>query len=144
MIGASSSETTVNLETDYWGWAWLLHVRMSTLLRYTMLNGLVIADPIQFKAKLAQFAASGANGLYALFEFDRTLTTKRPGTQDDVTTWHILREHLPEDGQKKYQTLFERYRPLELSGNMKPQDAAAWWSSILDLFVQYAIQIPVP
>jgi HAD superfamily phosphoserine phosphatase-like hydrolase len=104
-------------------------------------KGLIVADPVNLEAKLAEFATLGASGLHAVFDFDRTLTVKRPGTEDEVTTWHILREHLPEAGQAAYQQLFEKYRALELSGNMTQQDAVEWWSSILNLFVEHKINL---
>lgn len=103
--------------------------------------GIVVADRANFQAKAAEFAAASAPGLHVIFDFDRTLTVKRPGTQDEVTTWHILREHLPEDGQVRYQRLFEKYRALELSGKMTQQDAVDWWSAILNLFVEYKIDL---
>jgi len=102
---------------------------------------LIVANSTNFEEKLAEFAAVGAAGLHAIFDFDRTLTVKKPGSQDEVTTWHILREHLPEGGQVEYQKLFEKYRALEISGEMSQDDAVEWWSSILNLFVEYEIDL---
>lgn len=103
--------------------------------------GLIVVDPLEFGDKLNKFAAMGANGMHAIFDFDRTLTVKRPGTQDEVTTWHILREYLPAARQPEYQKLFEKYRGLELSGDMTKQDAMDWWSSSLNLFAENGIDL---
>jgi HAD superfamily phosphoserine phosphatase-like hydrolase len=104
-------------------------------------EGLAVADPIDFRSKAIAFATAGAGGMHAIFDFDRTLTVKRSGTQDEVTTWHILREYLPEDAQLEYQELFEKNRALELSGKMTQRDAANWWSSSLNLFVEHKIDL---
>ncbi|MGF7229033.1 MAG: HAD-IB family phosphatase [Candidatus Saccharibacteria bacterium] len=104
-------------------------------------DGIIVADPTNFEEKLAEFAVVGAAGMHAIFDFDRTLTVKKPESQDEVTTWHILREHLPEDGQVEYQKLFEKYRALEIRGEMSQGDAVEWWSSILNLFVEHKIDL---
>lgn len=108
---------------------------------FSIPEGLVVANPVNLEQKIAKFTAVGAAGIHAVFDFDRTLTVKTPGTQDEVTTWHILHEHLPEDGQVKYQKLFEKYRTLELNGDMTSKDAVDWWSSILNLFVEHKIDL---
>ena len=102
---------------------------------------LIVADAASFAAKMSELRAHGADGMHAVFDFDRTLTVKRPGTQDEVTTWHILREHLPQDGQMEYQRLFNKYRRLELSGTMTEADAIQWWSAILNLFVERGVDL---
>lgn len=108
---------------------------------FSIPKGLVVADPIKFEHKVAKFATLGAAGIHVVFDFDRTLTVKMPGTHNEVTTWHILREYLSQDAQTEYQRLFEKYRALELSGNMTPQNAVDWWSSILNLFVEHRIDL---
>jgi HAD superfamily hydrolase (TIGR01544 family) len=109
--------------------------------RLTIPEGLIVADSTNLEYKIAEFARTGAAGMHAVFDFDRTLTVKKPGTEDEVTTWHILREHLPDDGQAEYQKLFEKYRALEIRGNMTQQGAVEWWSSILNLFVEHRIDL---
>lgn len=107
----------------------------------TIPDGLDAADSSSLESKIADFVSAGASGLHIVFDFDRTLTVKKSGSKDEVTTWHILREHLPEDGRFRYQKLFEKYRPLEVSGNMTQHDAVIWWSSILNLFVEYGVNL---
>lgn len=102
-------------------------------------QGLVVGDPSVLEAKMADFTASGADNMHVVLDFDRTLTVKRPGSQDEVTTWQILREHLPEDGQLQYQMLFDKYRTLELPGHMTQKDAVEWFSSVLNLFVKHKV-----
>lgn len=109
--------------------------------RFYIPDDLVVANTSDFADKMAAFASSGASGMHAIFDFDRTLTVKRPDTQDEVTTWAILREHLPNEGQADYQRLFEKYRALELSSAMTQQDAIDWWSSTLNLFVKHRINL---
>lgn len=115
---------------------------MTPLLeRLVIPDGLSVASTSTFKTKLAGHRSVGASNLHMVFDFDRTLTVKKPGTDDEVTTWHILREHLPEEGQLQYQELFEKYRALEIAGTLTQEDAITWWSSILNLFVQYNVDL---
>jgi HAD superfamily hydrolase (TIGR01544 family) len=104
-------------------------------------EGLIVGDQAILQNKLAGFVTSGAAVMHAVFDFDRTLTVKKPGTQDEVTAWHILREHLAEDGQLQYRKLFEKYRALEISGELTQQDAVDWWSASLNLFVDHKIDL---
>lgn len=104
-------------------------------------EGLHVLDQTAFMVKLEHFARLGATGLHALLDFDRTLTVKRPGSSDEVTTWHILNEHLPVQAQAEYQQYFDKYRALEVSGKMTTAHAVEWWSSILDLFVANGVSL---
>lgn len=107
----------------------------------TIPEDLIVADVVGFRDKVADFVTVGAASMHVVFDFDRTLTVKRPGSEDEVTTWHILHEHLPEVGQARYQQQFEKYRALEIGGGMTQLDAVEWWSSILNLFVEYEISL---
>jgi len=104
-------------------------------------EGLIAGNHESLQAKIAEFIGATASGVHFVFDFDRTLTVRDPQTHEDITTWHILREHLPEDGKKQYQDLFEKYRVLEIDGTMTELDAAEWWSSILDLFVEHKLDL---
>lgn len=103
-------------------------------------EGLVVADRANLMLKLSNFTLSN---IHLVFDFDRTLTVRKPGTNDEVTTWHILRDHLPEEAQKQYQELFSKYRLLELDEEMTQSDAVDWWSSILQLFATHRINLSV-
>jgi HAD superfamily phosphoserine phosphatase-like hydrolase len=102
---------------------------------------LTVANYDKFHSKATLFASMGAESIHAVFDFDRTLTVKMPGSQVDVTTWHILQEHLPQEGKLRYQELFEKYRALEISGSMTQEDAVEWWSGILHLFTENNIDL---
>ncbi len=102
---------------------------------------LIAADEATLHDKIAQLTLGGTANLHVIFDFDRTLTVKKPGSTDEVTTGHILKEHLPKAGQQAYQRFFEKYRPLEMSGKMTEQDAVTWWSSVFDLFAQYHVNL---
>ncbi|HSX35992.1 MAG TPA: HAD-IB family phosphatase [Patescibacteria group bacterium] len=103
--------------------------------------GLVHANADKLAQKIEDFRQTGPDQLQIVFDFDRTLTVAKPGTNDEVTTWHILNEHLPQGGQDRYQELFRHYRALEVSGEMTSNHAIEWWSSILDLFVEHNVDM---
>jgi HAD superfamily phosphoserine phosphatase-like hydrolase len=110
-------------------------------------EGLITANDEAFMRKVGEYAAAGAAKLHVIFDFDRTLTVRKSEVyDDDVTSWHILRSHLPEnskelDGQRRYDTLFAEYRAKEIAETLTEQDAVTWWSSILDLFVEYEVNM---
>lgn len=104
-------------------------------------KGLIADRPSVLQNKIADFAKTGPASMYAVFDFDRTLTVRRPGTQEEVTTWHILREHLPPPGLYAYQRLFETYRAIERCGNMTARHAAEWWTGSLELFAKYGVDL---
>ncbi len=104
----------------------------------TLPTGLITLDQMSVLSKLAKFTLSNT---HLAFDFDRTMTTRNEGSRDDVTTWSILAEHLPEEGRAQHQAYFERYRTLEISQKMTEADAIEWWSSILNLFVEHGINL---
>jgi HAD superfamily phosphoserine phosphatase-like hydrolase len=93
----------------------------------------------RFPGKVGLFIKEGSDNLHLIFDFDRTLTIGRGA--EDVTTWHILKSHMPAEGQHRYQELFEENRAHELNGTMDEARAVAWWSNILDLFVEHKVDI---
>jgi HAD superfamily phosphoserine phosphatase-like hydrolase len=116
---------------------------MSEARRVTAIpNGLIIGDAAALEAKIADFAQVGAHGTHVIFDFDRTLTVKKPGSDDEVTTWHILGEHLPPEGKLEYKNLFQKYRGIELRGELTTQTAIDWWSASFELYIKYGINLP--
>jgi HAD superfamily phosphoserine phosphatase-like hydrolase len=109
--------------------------------------GLITANDEAFMRKVSEYATAGAAKLHVIFDFDRTLTVRKSEVYDgDVTSWHILRSHLPEngqemDGQRRYDALFAEYRAKEIAETLTEQDAITWWSSTLDLFVEYEVNM---
>lgn len=104
-------------------------------------ESLIVADIPVVQQLLARYAMAGASQMHVVFDFDRTLTTQKPGSDDDVTSWHILRSHLPAEGQARYDELYTMYRPLEKAETMTEADAVTWWSSILGLFVAHNVNL---
>lgn len=96
-------------------------------------------DTSRLKEKINRFITAGPDKLHLIFDFDRTLTIGRGG--EDVTSWHILKNHLPKEGQDQYQKLFDENRIHEINETMDEARAVMWWSSILDLFVTYKVNI---
>ena len=103
-------------------------------------KGLTYKDEEQVLAKLRRFLGQ-ANSIHVVADFDRTLTERRPGTNEDTTSWNILRDHLPPDGLKICENLFATYRPKELAGTMTLDDAATWWSTILDTYTLHRLNL---
>lgn len=115
---------------------------MSKSLKTTIIPyGLIVDDPSELEAKIVDFKVAGANDMHVIFDFDRTLTVKRPGSDDEVTTWHILGEHLPPEGKIEYKNLFQKYRGVELRGELTTQAAVDWWSASFELYVKYDINL---
>lgn len=104
-------------------------------------DNLLYASPEHTVAKIDTFIQAGAGQLQLVFDFDRTLTISKPGNNEDITTWHILNEHLPQPGKDRYRKLFKQYRAREISGALTQTDATTWWSSILNLFVEHQIDM---
>ncbi len=90
--------------------------------------------------KISSFQEQGASKVHLLLDFDRAITTSLDG-EDDCTTWQVLYRHLPEAGQAKYKAFYNAYRPLEAAGTITSEQARAWPSAVLDLFVEYDVNL---
>lgn len=108
---------------------------------FVLPEGLVCGDPRTALSKINNFRKNGAERLQVIFDFDRTLTVARPDSKDDITTWNILAKHLPEEGQRRHLEIFSQMRPKELAGTLTPDDAAAAWAAMLDMFTEYLINL---
>ena len=84
--------------------------------------------------KLDFLLDSGKEKLHLILDFDRTLTKSKNKFNEDVTTWEILRTHLPQKAQKEYQRFYNKYQPLEAENKLKVSDAIIWWERILNLY----------
>lgn len=91
--------------------------------------------------KLDKFAEDGIGQIHLVIDFDRTLTVGRNAQNEDITTWQILKEHLPQAALNRYYRLFNTYRPLEIEGRLSLEDAVAWWEQVLKLFVEHRINL---
>jgi phosphoserine phosphatase len=86
--------------------------------------------------KLQRLAQDGPERLHCVFDFDHTLTAgKRPG--ENVGTWDIIDELLPEEGRKRHQEIFQAHRPHELAGKLTVHEAQGWWSETLNVLCSY-------
>jgi HAD superfamily phosphoserine phosphatase-like hydrolase len=103
--------------------------------------GFFFRDKNNLQTKIDALHATGPDHLQLVLDFDRTLTVARRGVDGDITTWHILKEHLPAAGKARYQEFYEHYRTLELAGKMTFAHADTWFSSILDLYAEYGLNI---
>lgn len=70
---------------------------MSELL--TLPEGMTTGNPEKLHQKLTRFMGRAAE-IHVVADFDRTLTDRRPGSNEDITSWNILRDHLPRQGQQ--------------------------------------------
>jgi HAD superfamily hydrolase (TIGR01544 family) len=91
--------------------------------------------------KLNKFVAEGKDKLHLLADFDRTLTVGRDKTGKDISSWEILANHLSPKAHAKQHKLYQKYRPLELSGKMTAEEAASWGHQVLTIFVENEISL---
>jgi len=96
-------------------------------------------DQKRVEAKVKRFTTVGRGKMHILFDFDRTLTFNSEG--EDVTSWHILRSHLPQEGQKQYDSFFQKYRTLEIQKKLTQADAILWWEQILSLAKEHEVNM---
>ncbi len=100
-----------------------------------------ISNPEIYHQKIEQFRTDGPEKLQLVFDFDRTLTVPNSDTIQDVTSWSVLGHHLPTEGKRRQQELYETYRHKELDGTMTTVDAENWWRAVLSLFAEYSLDM---
>ena len=106
-----------------------------TITSTSLPRGLSYFDQAILFAKLERFA-NNMDQIHLVADFDRTLTQRRVGSNEDITSWNILRDHLPLEAQTECHALFQIARPKELAGTMTEQDAIEWWSRVLDIYAE--------
>lgn len=94
------------------------------------IQGLDVFDPARFETKLRRFGTAGLSSVHGVFDFDLTLTAPTPEGRP-LSSWSMLEDHLPPDARAYCIELFERYYPLEKSGEMTLHDAETWWGLAL-------------
>lgn len=92
-------------------------------------------------AKLKHFQEIGISQLHVILDFDRTLTTRKSASIPDVTTWQVLRMHLPPEGNDEYVAMWSIYRAKELNNTLTQADAIYWWEETLKLFSTYKLSL---
>ena len=98
------------------------------------LNNFIFRDEDRIVEKIKHFLDSGKEKIHLVLDFDRTLTESQNKLGENVSTWEILKTHLPQNSQEGYQALYNKYRPLELKNVMSLSDAVTWWEGILNLY----------
>ncbi len=91
--------------------------------------------------KLNKLVVEGKEKLHLLVDFDRTLTVGRDKTGKDISSWQILGNHLPPKEHSKQRELYRKYRPLEISGKMTPEEAITWAHQSLNIFITNNISL---
>jgi HAD superfamily hydrolase (TIGR01544 family) len=100
-----------------------------------------VKDKDKSLRKLNKIITEGKEKLHLLADFDRTLTVGRNETGKDTSSWEILATHLPPKAFAKQHQLYEKYRPMELSGKMTHEEAASWGHQVLSIFVESKINL---
>jgi len=90
--------------------------------------------------KMEKFWKEGREKIHIITDFDLTLTPRdsRPG--QDSSTWGILENYLPEAAIEKIKKLYEKYRPLEVQGEMTVADAVDWYEGALEIYKRSGIK----
>jgi len=99
-----------------------------------MQKNLIFGDDRAAAEKITRIKKEGKDKIHAVLDFDRTLTPSCNQKGEDVSTWKLLNKRLPAKAGATVAALYEKYRPLEISGKMTSADALAWWSSVLNLY----------
>jgi 5'-nucleotidase len=114
---------------------------MRTKINAQILKYFRVQDKNKTLKKIEKIIKDGKNKLHLLVDFDRTLTIGRDKTGKDIASWEILASHLPPKGLAKQHKLYEKYRPLELSGKMTHEEAINWASQVLNIVVENEISL---
>ena len=105
------------------------------------LSGFTLQNEKEVLTKLDRFIQDGSERLHLVIDFDRTLTIGKSERDDDITTWQILKRHLPNTAQNRYCELFDKYRPLEIDRKLTYSDAVSWWENTLKLYIKHRINL---
>jgi len=100
-----------------------------------------VKDKKKALQKLNKIISRGKDKLHLLIDFDRTLTVGRNKTGRDNTSWEILGNHLSKKAHSKQHALYDKYRPMELSGKMTREEAESWAHQVLQIFVEDNINL---
>jgi len=114
---------------------------MATKNADQILKYFTVKDKNKTLQKLNKIINEGKEKLHLLADFDRTLTIGRDKTGKDSTSWEILGNHLSKKAHVKQHVLYKKYRPLELSGKMTPEEALSWADQVLTIFVEDKINL---
>ncbi len=99
-----------------------------------VLEKFVCRDKKRAAAKLGELMRAGADRVFVVTDFDRTITPLHNESGEEISTWGLLSRKLPKDIQLAEIELYKKYRPLEVVGKMTVEDALEWWSVNLDYY----------
>jgi HAD superfamily phosphoserine phosphatase-like hydrolase len=104
-------------------------------------QGFLFTKVSMIEAKVLGFKKAGVDQLQLVLDFDRTLTVGTSKDKHDSTSWDILRSHLPAEGKERAEKIKQHYRTLELEGKLTPQQAVDWWTSSINLIIEYRLDM---
>lgn len=111
------------------------------IARSILPEGMHYKDEQLCSDKINKFIGDTAARLHVVLDFDRTMTIRNEQDSGDVTSWDIMKDHLPEEGQLRHDELYSYYRPLEIAGKMTSEHAREWWSTVFNMFVEYGLNM---
>ena len=91
--------------------------------------------------KLEKLINDGKDKLHLIVDFDRTLTIGRSDGKQDITSWNIIKAHLPPAGLKMEAKYYSKYRLREIDGTITTKEQELWASKTAGLFVEHKINI---
>lgn len=103
-------------------------------------QGFLYKEASLVEAKIIGFKKAGANQLQLVLDFDRTLTEK---SDENSTSWQLMRNHLPPEGKVEAQKVFDHYRSLEIAGTLTAEDATVWWTTSMAIVAKYRLDMSV-
>jgi phosphoserine phosphatase len=105
-----------------------------------LFDGFSVRDRDDVCQKLSAFAGDGPAKLHCVFDFDHTITAGKV-EGENVGTWDVLDELIPEEGRRLHNVIYLSHRDRELAGELTEAEAEQWWTETLDLICSYSINI---
>ncbi|TAL15244.1 hypothetical protein EPN95_00515 [Patescibacteria group bacterium] len=103
-------------------------------------QGFIYDNASDLEAKIIAFRNAGTGQLQLVLDFDRTLTEK---SDENSTSWQLMRNHLPPKGKREAQAVYEHYRALEVAEKLTPEDATIWWTTSMSIVAKYRLDMNI-
>ena len=103
-------------------------------------EGLIYELASNLEAKMTEFKNAGVTQLQVVLDFDRTLTEK---SDENSTSWQLMRNHLPPEGKIEARKVYEHYRALEVAEQLTSDDATTWWMSSMAIIAKYRLDMNI-
>lgn len=101
-------------------------------------NGFIYDDTTAVKSKITGFGNAGIDKLQLVLDFDRTLTEK---SDQNSTSWQLMRNHLPPEGKVESGKIYDYYRALELAEKLTVEEALEWWTSSMAIVAKHRLDM---